>query len=64
MLQSAIIPTIIPDRFHGTAGESFFARLLFFVGFRLLVNEGIVVCVRTLKILRSGIAANIAIYTS
>lgn len=54
---------IIADGFYRTTGKGFFASGDFFRSFRLLVNEGVTVLVRSSKALGSRIATNIAVDT-
>ena len=54
---------VVADRFDGTAGEGFFAGGRFFRGFRLFVNKGVTVRVRSAETVRRRIATNIAIDT-
>src|SRR5688572_9147217 len=57
----AIPVPVAPDRFHGASFERFLAQLQLFLGGGLLVHVGKPFVLVALKILRSGLAAQVAV---
>jgi hypothetical protein len=57
------LSAIVADSFDGAGGEGFFTQSAFLFRLGLFINERISILVRALKVVLSGITANVAVYT-
>ena len=54
---------VVPDRFNRTTTHRFLTQRAFFLSLWLLVNERVVLFVAPHEVVRSGVAANVAVDT-